>query len=140
MIEYDNLIHSLKLLEKQHNSWREMAKEKVKSDEDIEAYRESTIKRFEVCWDCLWKVLRRYLQEEIGLADFPNGPLHVIRLAAEADLLPSPAEKWLEYNRARINTSHDYSGEKATDTAEGVKDFIDDAIELYQTMTGETWA
>lgn len=140
MIDYNNLISSLKLLEKQHKSWSKMAREKVKSDEDIEAYRESTIKRFEICWDCLWKVLRRYLQEETGLADVPNGPQPVIRLAAEADLLPSPAEKWLEYNQARVNTSHDYSGQKATDTLEGVKDFIDDAIELYQTMTDETWA
>ena len=43
------------------------------------------------------------------------------------------------YVDARIDTSHDYSSEKARRALAIVGDFIDDAIGLYQTMTGETW-
>ena len=42
---------------------------------------------------------------------------------------------------ARIDTSHDYDydGEKAGSCLALVRDFIDDAIGLYQTMSGMTW-
>ena len=36
-------------------------------------------------------------------------------------------------------TAHDYSGEKAAETLVVIKDFLADAIRLYQTMTGTTW-
>ena len=39
----------------------------------------------------------------------------------------------------RIDPSRDYSSEKARRTLAIVDGFIDDAIGLYQTMTGETW-
>ena len=43
------------------------------------------------------------------------------------------------YANARTNTTHDYSGEKAQACLEIMGDFIDDAIGLYQTMSGKTW-
>ena len=102
-----------------------------------EAVRESVVQRFETCWDCLWKVLKRYLVEEIGLPELPNGPNPILRLANENNLLPSPIERWLVYAKARVGTSHDYSGKKAQDALELMGDFIPDAIALYQTMSGE---
>ena len=48
-------------------------------------------------------------------------------------------EAWLKYADARTSTAHDYSGEKAEETLTLMGDFIDDAIGLYQTMTGTTW-
>ena len=38
------------------------------------AVAESVIQRFETCYDCLWKVLKRYLVEELGVANAPNSP------------------------------------------------------------------
>ena len=67
-----------------------------------EGVAESVIQRFETCWDCLWKVLRRYLQEQIGLAEVPNGPNPVLRLANENRLLPGSVEQWLRYGEARV--------------------------------------
>ena len=72
MIEYDKFQMSLKRLEEQYENYRQ-------SDDSLpeliqEAIAESTIQRFETCYDCLWKVLKRYLTEDLGLPDAPNSP------------------------------------------------------------------
>ncbi|MBY4677848.1 nucleotidyltransferase substrate binding protein [Marinobacterium arenosum] len=138
MIEYDKLQKALKHLQVQfenHCTLDENMPELIK-----EAVAESVIQRFETCWDCLWKVLKRYLSEEIGLPEVPNGPNPVLRLANENNLLPTPIEAWLKYAGARVSTSHDYSGEKAKEALALMSDFINDAVALYQTLSGERWA
>ena len=137
MIDYDKFRLSLKRLEEQHENYRD-------HDADLpeltrEAIAESVNQRFETCYDCLWKVLKRYLTEELGLAETPNSPKPVMRLAHENNLFASPIEQWLQYVAARIGTSHDYDSEKAETCLALMPDFIDDAIGLYQTLTGATW-
>lgn len=100
---------------------------------------ESVIQRFETCYDCMWKVLKRYLIQELGIPEAPNSSKPVLRLAFENKLLPSFIEQWLEYANARTNISHDYSGEKAQACLAVMESFIEDAIRLYQTMRGKTW-
>ena len=137
MIDYDKYRLSLKRLEEQNENYHWL--NPALSDLDREGIAESVIQRFETCYDCLWKVLKRFLTEELGLAEVPNSPKPVLRLANENDLLAAPLTQWFRYVDARIDTSHDYDGEKAMACLELVPDFIDDAIGLYQTMTGDTW-
>lgn len=87
----------------------------------------------------IWKVSRRHLIEELDIPDVPNSPRPVFRLAHENHLLPSPIERWMEYSQARIDTSHDYSEEKASQALEKVGEFITDSIAIYETMRGEDW-
>ncbi len=138
MIEYDKFRLSLKRLEDQNNNYRQK-KPAVISDLDFEAFAESVVQRFEVCYDCLWKVLKRYLNCELGLSDLPNSPKPVLRLGNENNLFSSSIEQWLSYAETRVGTSHDYDGEKAQACLELVPDFTADAISLYQTTTGKTW-
>lgn len=139
MIYYDKLQVNLKRLELQFENYL-LCKDRPELKElDREGIAESVIQRFETCYDTLWKVLKRYLGEEIGLADVPNSPKAVIKVAAQHDLLPSCVEKWLAYANARTDTAHDYSGDKAASTLTVVKDFIDDAIALYKKMSLESW-
>ena len=139
MIDYEKLQTALKHLELQFANYQ-MAQDRPELTEiDREAIAESVIQRFETCYDTLWKDLKRYLIEEIGLADVPNSPKPILKLAGQNDLFASPVEQWLKYADARTDTAHDYSGEKAAETLLVVKDFIDDAIGLYQTMTETTW-
>ena len=84
-------------------------------------------------------MLRRYLIEGLGIADPPNSPKPVFRLAHENDLLAVPLEQWLRYADARIGTAHDYDGVKAQACLALVPDFIDDAIQIFQTMSSEPW-
>lgn len=138
MIEYDKFQKALKHLEAQYQNYKTLDDSQPELIQ--EAVVESVIQRFETCYDCMWKVLGRYLAEELGLPEVPNSPKKIIRLAGENKLLASSVEQWLKYADARIDTSHDYSGEKAADAIELMGDLIDDFIGLYQTMTGETWA
>ena len=137
MIDYSKFQMSLKRLAEQYENYQV-------SDSSLpyltqEAIAESVIQRFETCYDCLWKVLKRYLIEEFGIADTPNSPKLIFRLAGENDLFAAPLEQWLRYVDARVDTTHDYDGEKAQASLELMTDFIDDAIGLYQTMSSETW-
>lgn len=137
MIEYDKFQKSLKHLELQYENYTNLDGNLPEITQ--EAIAESVIQRFETCYDCLWKVLKRYLSEELGIPELPNSPKPIFRIGAENQLFSSPIEQWLNYADARISTSHDYSGEKAQAALELMEDFIDDAIGLYQTMSGKTW-
>ena len=137
VIDYGKFRSSLERLNEQHENYRN-------SHADLpdlmqEAIAESVIQRFETCYDCLWKVLRRYLSEVLGLVAPPNSPKPVLRRANENGLLPSPVEKWLSYTDIRNATSHDYDGEKANACLNVVAEFIGDAISLYQIMSNESW-
>ena len=135
MIDYDKFRLSLKRLEEQHEHHRGL--DEALPEWMRKGIAESVIQRFETCYDCLWKVLRRYLNAGLGIAEPPNSPKPLIRLAHENGLFASPLEQWLEYAEARINTSHDYDGEKAKTCLASMPGFIDNAIGLYQTMTGD---
>ena len=137
MIDYDKFRMSLKRLEEQHENYRQL--DASLSELNREGIGESVIQRFETCYDCLWKVLKRYLIEKFGIADVPNSPKPIFILAHENDLFAAPVEQWFSYAEARVNTSHDYSGEKAQACLEIMRDFIDDAIGIYETMCGKTW-
>ena len=137
MIDYDKYRMSLKRLEEQYENYR--AQDASLPDLTQQAVAESVIQRFEACYECLWKVLKRYLIEELGIADAPNSPKGVFKLAYENGLFAAPLEQWLHYVDARVDTSHDYSGEKAQACLKLMLHFIDDAIGLYQTMSEETW-
>ncbi len=137
MIDYSKFRSSLKRLEEQHRNYR--LGNPLLSDLDREGIAESVIQRFETCYDCLWKVLKRYLVEELGIADPPNSPKPVFRLSYENGLFAAPVAQWFRYADARVGTSHDYDGAKAQACLALVPDFIDDAIQLYKTTSGELW-
>ena len=137
MIDYGKFQLSLRRLVEQHEN--HLAPDDSQPDLIRDAIAESVIQRFETCYDCLWKVLKRYLIEELGIADAPNSPKPILRLAHENALFAASLEQWLRYADARIDTAHDYDSEKATACLKLMGDFIDDAIGLYQTMSGTTW-
>lgn len=139
MIDYDKLQKALKHLELQYANHQQAQSRSELTEIDREAIAESVIQRFETCYDTLWKDLKRYLIEEIGLPDVPNSPKPLWKLAGQNNLFASSVEQWLKYADARTSTAHDYSGKKAEETLALMGDFIDDAIGLYQTMTGSTW-
>ena len=137
MIDYGNFSKALKNLELQYDNYKNLDDELPELMK--EAVSESVIQRFEICYDTIWKILKRHLQEVLGLAEVPNSPRPILRLADSNNLLSSPFSQWDQYIQARIDTTHDYSGEKAKKALGIVGNFIDDAIGLYQTMSGETW-
>ncbi len=136
-LDYDKFYRSLKRLEEQYENYRQL--DASLPELTREAIAESAIQRFETCYDCLWKVLRRYLIEELGLAETPNSPKPLFKLAYGNELFDLPLERWLSYADRRVDTTHDDSGENAQACLDILDNFIDDAIGLYQTMSGDTW-
>lgn len=136
MLDYDTLRKSLKNLEERNQYRKNLPHDS--SQEIVESVAESTIQRFEICYDCLWKILKRHLKTKIGIGKVPVGPKPLIRMAFENDLIPH-VDQWIKYIHARNHTAHDYDATKAEDCLQLVDQFIKDAIDLYQTMTGEMW-
>jgi len=137
MIDYDKLRKSLKHLELQYANYKTISSDQPQLIQ--EAIAESVIQRFETSYDSIWKALRRHLHQELGVPVVPNSPKPILRMANENSLLPSSIKRWLEYAQARIDTTHDYSGAKAADALQLMATFVDDAIALYQTLSGQPW-
>ena len=140
MIDYSKLEKSLKHLELQLENYRVAQDRPELTELDREAIGESVIQRFETTYDTLWKNLKRYLIDELGLAEVPNSPKPILKLGGENNLFASPVAQWLKYADARTDTAHDYDGEKAAATLAIVGEFMDDAIGLFQTITGKSWS
>ena len=139
MIDYSNLEKSLKHLEEQYKNYLTLNTRNYLSQIDKEGITESVIQRFETCYDTLWKTLKRYLNETLGLPHVPNSPKPILKMAAENKLLSTGIEQWLCYADSRIATSHDYSGTKAQKALILMKNFIEDSISLYTIMSNKTW-
>ena len=140
MIDSEKLEKALKHLELQYANYQHAQERTELTQIDREAIAESVIQRFETAYDVLWKDLKRHLIDALGLPDVPNSPKPILKLAGENDVLAAPVATWLAYADARTATAHDYSGEKAAETLVIVEAFIQDAIPLYQTLTGKSWA
>ncbi len=136
MISYVKLEKSLTLLQEQNN--RLLSVTDDQEEWIVEAVKESIIQRFEICWDTLWKTLRRYLREEIGVPEVTNRPNPILHLAHENAILSPSIEQWLHYAQLRVQTSHDYNEEKAEEALTYVTSFIHHAAILYKTMSGKS--
>ncbi len=136
-IDYSNFKSSLKNLETQHEHLLELPSTFPTYVQ--EAMAESVIQRFETCYDSLWKVLKRHLTEAFGLAEVPNSPRPILKIASENNLLAAGTEQWDLYAQTRVDTSHDYDKAKAANAIAIMRDFIGDAILLYCAMTAEPW-
>ena len=136
-IDYEKFQASLKRLIEQHENYKTLDASAPRLTQ--EAVAESTIQRFEVCFDSTWKILKKYLINVLGIPEVPNSPKPVLRTAHENNLMDSPIDRWMDYSDKRRDTSHDYSAAKAQACLNIVGGFIEDAIALYETMSKKKW-
>ncbi len=138
MVDYSNFHRTLNLLRVQYEHYQQL--DPSHSDLVREAVVESIVKRFEMCSVCLWKALRRYLIEKIGLADVPKNPKGTFILANRNGLLIAPIEQWFLYLDTRVDVAYNYSSAKGRACVSLVESFIADASNLSQRMSGESIA
>ena len=132
---YNKFKESLARLQERYNDYLKHQELEAFLSESI---KESCIQRFEICFDTSWKHLRKYLIDEMGLVDIPASPNPVFR-KADANKLISDAELWIDFNKKRGDTVHDYCGDKADETFAIIPAFITEAIGLYEVISGEEW-
>lgn len=65
MMDYSKSLLSWKRLEEQNSNG--LRQSPALSELDCEGIAESVMQRFEACYDCMWKVLTKYLIEELAL-------------------------------------------------------------------------
>ena len=135
-MDLDQFKKAICRFEEMLNAYKDDTADRTELEQD--AIQDSLIKRFEYTLEVSWKSCKRYLDEE-GFAEAATGsPKSIMRLAGGAGIIRS-AEDWIRYINVRQSTSHDYSEEKADQVLAVVDDFYEDAIGLFQTMSGESW-
>ena len=85
------------------------------------ASRDSTIKRFEYCYELTWKYLQRYLIEDRGIDDLDKGPRPIFRQAGLISILTKDeVSRCLDMCDSRNMTSHIYKDEIADSVAKAI--------------------
>ena len=105
------------------------------SDDDLwETVRAGVIQNFEVAYEQCWKMMKRWLEENIGRT-YVDGVTRreLFRLAAESRLI-TDVERWMDYHTARNQTSHTYDEATAQSVFEEATGFADDARQLLRTL------
>ncbi|MFM7469327.1 MAG: HI0074 family nucleotidyltransferase substrate-binding subunit [Vampirovibrionales bacterium] len=136
LLNYHKFQQTLKRLEIRYHEYLEHQKELPLYL--LEAMRESCIQRFEVCFDTLWKHLKKYLETQEGLTDVPGSPNGVFKKAFVAHVIED-AEPWIYFNQQRCATSHDYNQLKADEAFNVIARFLPEAIKLYERMSHQPW-
>ena len=105
------------------------------SDDDLrETVRAGVIQNFEVAYEQCWKMMKRWLEENIGRT-YVDGVTRreLFRLAAESRLI-TDVERWMDYHTARNQTSHTYDEATAQSVFEEATHFADDARQLLRAL------
>ena len=131
----DNLAKSINALERVVKT----ASRVDDSDEDLqEAVRAGVIQNFEVAYEQSWKMMERWLEENVGTV-YVNvrSRRELFRRAAES-LIITDVDRWMEYHEARNRTSHTYDEDTAQSVFEEATEFVHDAKRLLRTLEGDS--
>lgn len=136
---YNKLEKSLKKLKVRYSFFLSIKEKNLPKDfqgQIEESTRESVIKRFEFCYDSLWKSLSKYLKEAGDGSLFGNSPKTIFRKAHEAGIIDKEIlERLFIYIEMRIGTAHDYSEDKANEALEKIPNFIQDTEDIFKTIS-----
>ena len=99
-----------------------------------ETVRAGVIQNFEVAYEQSWKMMKRWLAENVG-ATYVDGVTRreLFRRAAENRLIID-VDRWMEHHDARNLTSHTYDEETAQSVFEKATEFVHDVKQLLKTL------
>ncbi|MFN3076327.1 MAG: HI0074 family nucleotidyltransferase substrate-binding subunit [Alphaproteobacteria bacterium] len=104
------------------------------SPELFEQFRTAAIKGFEFTYELAWKLQKRYLEEETGVAEIDHlSRRDLFRTAAEAGLI-ADATTWFVYHQARNLTAHTYNTEPAVKVMASLRPFVADVRRLLEIL------
>ena len=100
---------------------------------EFESARASLIQHFEICYELCWKMMKRFIEMDIGAQADILTRKDLFRMAAEKQLIVD-FDHWIEFHSARNITSHTYGEEAADDVYKTAKMFADDLREFVKTL------
>ena len=99
-----------------------------------EGIRAGVIQNFEVTYELAWKLMSRWLSENVGRTVVDGiTRRHLFRLAAEHCLIED-VDTWMSYHTARNQTSHMYNQEVAARFYAAAHGFAQDARRLLAAL------
>jgi nucleotidyltransferase substrate binding protein (TIGR01987 family) len=107
--------------------------EKSLMQDKNEFTRDSVIKRFELCFELSWKLLKAFLHY---LGQDCYSPRSCIRMAGQTKLIPD-VKAWMAYQDKRNLSSHTYREETAEAIYEIADDFLQDARLMLKTVKNQ---
>ena len=130
-LQLDSLVKSIDILERSVKT----ASRVDDADEDLqETVRAGVIHSFEVAYEQSWKMIKRWLKENIGAAPVDGTTQqNLFRLAAENRLI-ADAERWMDYHKARHSTSHTYNEDAAENFFAEAAEFVHDVKYLLRML------
>jgi len=99
-----------------------------------ETTRAGVIQNFEVCYEQSWKMMKRWIEVNIGSV-YVDGVSRreLFRLAFENRLI-NDVDRWMDFHKSRNETSHTYDQGTAEEVFSNAELFAHDAKFLFQAI------
>lgn len=132
-LNYTSLQKAIIALEKGIYIYQKKKEQEVSQDE-MEVIKSGIIQNFEVCYEISWKLMKKWLGENIGNTEVDGvSRKELFRIAAQNKLIED-IEQWFLFHEARNMTSHDYDGIKAEEVFGIAIEFLPYAKKLIERL------
>jgi nucleotidyltransferase substrate binding protein (TIGR01987 family) len=109
---------------------------KPETVEDLQAYRDSVIQRFEYSIDGFWKILKMYLEDVEGIVLETTGPKSIARIAALNHVISElESADLIIMIEQRNKTSHIYREEIADEIAKNAHKYLSLMQIIFNRLT-----
>ncbi|MBL7670656.1 MAG: nucleotidyltransferase substrate binding protein [Bdellovibrionaceae bacterium] len=95
-----------------------------------ELERDGTVRRFEYCYEIVWKLVQRVLKDHGIVAEYPK---FVFRELGRLGWIQN-VEDWIEFQKARNDTSHEYGVKYAIANYTLAQSFLPLATNLFSVL------
>ena len=103
-------------------------------DDLVDTLRAGVVQNFEVTYEQTWKMMKRWLEANAGSLEVDGVTRRqLFRLCAENRLIDE-VDQWMEFHKARNETSHTYSTEIAAEVFEVASGFLPAAQEVLSRI------
>lgn len=104
-------------------------------EEDLQdTVRAGVIHNFEVVYELCWKMIQRWLKENVGTTYVDGVTRRKLYCLAAENRLITDVELWMDYHFGRNQTSHVYNEDTAQSVFEDAIKFAHDARQLFITL------
>ena len=104
----------------------------IQNPSDLE--RDGTIQRFEYCYEIIWKLAQKILQENEVKAEYPKS---VFRELGRLGWINN-VEDWIQFQQSRNDTSHEYGVKLAQKSYALAKIFLPLALDLFTILKAKS--
>lgn len=130
-LQLDSLAKSIEALER---SIKTASRFETSGKDLQETLRAGVIQNFEVAYEQAWKMMERWLENNIGSVYVNVRTRHELFRRAAESLLITDVNRWMDYHTARNLTSHTYDEDTAQSVFEEATEFLHDVKNLLRTL------